>query len=74
MEKILRFLFRKRINKKWRKNIKVVDKCFFVNILGTKTSSVIKDIAPTGLVHIESTLGMRSIAYQWMEPEKLRIV
>lgn len=61
-------------NIKWRKNIRIGDTCFFVNIVGTKTICKIELIdADRKQAMVLIDYGMQSYATVWMDVKMLRI-
>lgn len=55
---IPRHFYRRHVNREWRKNVKVGDRCYFYNILGTRSYFTIERISEDGKKVLCSTGGV----------------
>lgn len=68
------YIHKRRCNKKWRADIKIGDKCYFINMADEKSYGVVQDLSEDKLKARLEIKYHGSTMSNWYEIERLNII
>jgi hypothetical protein len=68
------FIYKRNRNKKWRADIKIGDKCYFINMADEKSYGVVQDLSEDKLKARLEIKYHGSTMSNWYEIERLNII